>query len=299
MPFPLIAAPPTAFHSNGDLDLAAVERQVGRLIETGVAGAFVAGTTGEGHSLTADERRQLAARWGAAAKGTSLRVIVHVGSNCLSDATALAAHAEQIGAGGVAALAPAYHRPDSVAALVDWCAAVAAAAPRTPFYYYDIPSFTHVRLSMRAFLETAGSKIPTLAGLKISNPDLIEFQRCRAFSDRYDLYWGIDEALLSALPLGATGAVGSTYNVAAPLYHQLIAAFDRGDWATARNLQYQSVELVDALVRHGFLASLRAAMGFQGVPVGPPRPPHRRLSEEQVGDLLQSRAWSEALRAEE
>lgn len=285
MPFPIIAAPPTPFHPNGDLDLSAVERQAARLIETGVAGAFVAGTTGEGQSLTADERGRLAARWCAVATGTPLRVIVHVGSNCLADARALAGHAAGVGAGGVAALAPSYHRPATVAALVDWCAAVAAAAPRTPFYYYDIPIFTHVHLSMRSFLEAAAPAVPTLAGLKVSNPDPVSFTQCRALGDRFELYWGTDEALLAALALGATGAVGSTYNVAAPLYHRLIAAFDRGDWAAARGLQYQSVGLVEALGKRGFLASLRAMMGFQGVPVGPPRPPHRGLTSEEVEEL--------------
>jgi N-acetylneuraminate lyase len=285
MPFPLIAAPPTPFLPTGDLDLSAVERQAGRLIETGVAGAFVCGTTGEGMSLTADERGRLAARWCAVATGTPLRVIVHVGSNCLADAKALAAHAEGLGAGGISTLAPSYHRPATVAALVDWCAAVAAAAPRTPFYYYDIPSFTHVHLPMRSFLEAAAPAIPTLAGLKVSNPDLIGFQQCRALGDRFELYWGIDEVLVAALAVGASGAVGSTYNVAAPVYHRLIAAFERGDWAVARREQLRSVELVVELGRRGFLASLRALMGLQGVPVGAPRPPHRALTEQETKEL--------------
>src|SRR5262245_10690946 len=99
MKFPLIAAPPTPFLPTGEVGRSAVERQVGRLIETGVAGAFVCGTTGEGMSMTTDERGQLAARWCAVAKGTPLRVIVHVGSNCLADAKALAAHAEDLKAG--------------------------------------------------------------------------------------------------------------------------------------------------------------------------------------------------------
>ncbi|HVK13652.1 MAG TPA: dihydrodipicolinate synthase family protein [Gemmataceae bacterium] len=285
MPFPLIAAPPSPFHPNGDLDLSAVERQAGRLIETGVAGAFVCGTTGEGMSMTADERGQLAARWCAVAKGTPLWVIVHVGSNCAADSKALAAHAEAHGAGGISTLAPSYHRPPNLTALVDWCGELAAAAPRTPFYYYDIPSFTHVHISTRGFLEMAGPRIPTLAGLKVSNPNLIEFQRCRALPKRYELYWGIDEALLAALALGADGAVGSTYNVAASLYHRLIAAFEKGDWETAREEQFRSVKLVDALGRHGFLASMRAVMGLQGVPVGPPRPPHRSLTDNETSEL--------------
>ena len=73
-------------------------------------------------------------RWIAVARGSSLRVVVHAGANCLSDAAALAAHAQQCKADAVAALAPSYFKPRSIDSLIDCCVEIAASAPELPFY---------------------------------------------------------------------------------------------------------------------------------------------------------------------
>src|SRR5262249_39706172 len=143
----------------------------------------------------------------------------------------------------IAALSPSYFKPRSVEALVACCAEVASAAPALPFYYYDIPTMTGVSLPMPDFLAAGAERIPTLAGLKFTNSDRRAYRRClHAGGGRFDLPWGYDEMLLAALAVGAKGAVGSTYNYAAPLYRRVMAAFAAGDLATARREQYRSVE---------------------------------------------------------
>jgi N-acetylneuraminate lyase len=284
--FRLVAATHTPFHADGSLNLAAVERQAAHLLANDVRTAFIGGTTGESHSLTLDERLRLATRWFEVARGGPLAIIVHVGANCLADARALAAQAQQLGATAIAAMAPSYFKPASVDALIACCAEVAAAAPQTPFYYYDIPSFTGVHLPMPEFLARALRQIPTLAGLKFTHTDMMAFQLCRAAEGgRFDVLWGFDEMLLGALALGARGAVGSTYNVAAPLYHRLLAAFARGDLEAARGEQLRSVRLVQALVRRGFMGSMKATMDMLGVEVGPPRLPNVALTAQQTREL--------------
>jgi N-acetylneuraminate lyase len=282
----LVAATHTPFHADGELNLAAVERQAEHLLRDGVRAAFIGGTTGECHSLTVEERRALAKRWAEVTRGTDLRLVVHVGSNCLADARELAAQAQALGATAIAALAPSYFKPGSVDALIACCAEVAGAAPDLPFYFYDIPSMTGVRLPMREFFAKAPGRIPTLAGLKFTNPDLMAFQTClRAEDGRFDILWGVDEYLLAALALGAEGAVGSTYNFAAPIYHRLIDAFRRGDLATARAEQFQTVQLVELLSGYGYMAAAKAVMGMLGVDVGPPRLPHARLDDGPAARL--------------
>jgi N-acetylneuraminate lyase len=275
----LIAATHTPFTLDGSLALGVVERQAEALLADGVTAVFVGGSTGECHSLTLDERLRLAARWAEVARGTALRVIVHVGSNCLADARTLAAQAEQLGASAIAAHSPSYFKPSSVAALVACCADIAAAAPGTPFYFYDIPVLTGVNLPMPEFLERGAEDIPTLAGLKFTNPDFVAFQLAAAVApNRFEILWGLDEMLLPALAVGAAGAVGSTWNFAAPLYQQLIEAFERGDILTARREQMRSVRLIQILGHFGFLPASKAFMESRGVPVGPPRLPFRSLS---------------------
>jgi N-acetylneuraminate lyase len=282
----LVAATYTPFHADGSLNLAGVEPHARHLLANGVSSVFIGGTTGESHSLSLDERRALAVRWMEVARGTALRVIVHVGSNALGDACALAAQAESLGAFAISALSPSYFKPADVKTLVACCEAIASAAPATPFYFYDIPVFTNVHLSMPEFLSQARERIPTLAGLKYSNPDLVAYQLLlHADGGQWDVPWGSDEALLAALALGATGGVGSTYNFAAPIYHRLLAAFARGDLATAREEQFRSVQLVQILAKTGYMGATKALMGMLGVELGPARLPLATPSAEQLARL--------------
>jgi N-acetylneuraminate lyase len=282
----LVAATHTPFRADGALNLAAVERQASHLLQNGVQSVFVAGSTGESHSLTLDERLALAKRWSEVARGSALRVVIHVGSNCLADARVLAAQAQSLGVIAIAALSPSYFKPKTVDTLVACCQEVASAAPTVPFYFYDIPVMTNVSLSMPDFLDLAAERIPTLAGLKFTNPDLMAYQRIlRVQGGRFDAPWGLDEMLLPALAVGAVGAVGSTYNFAAPIYHRVMAAFAKGDFAAARGEQFRSVQLIDVLIRHGFTAAAKATMGLVGVDVGPSRLPNAPLTGEQVRSL--------------
>lgn len=282
----LVAATHTPFHADGSLNLAVVEQQAAHLLARQVTTVFIGGSTGESHSLSLTERQALSQRWSEVVRGTALQVVVHVGSNCLTDAKALAAQAQQLGAVAISALAPSYFKPRSLESLVACAADIASAAPQTPFYFYDIPVLTGVNFSMPDFLTQARERIPTMAGIKFTNPDLMAYQLClRAESGRWDVPFGCDEFLLAALSLGAKGAVGSSFNFAAPIYHRLIAAFERGDLATAREEQFRSVLLIQLLASYGYMGAAKAVMGMLGVPVGPARLPNGSLSAEQVTAL--------------
>jgi N-acetylneuraminate lyase len=97
--------------------------------------------------------------------------------------------------------------------------------------------------------------------------------------------FGCDEFLLAALSLGATGAVGSTYNFAAPIYHRIIAAFEKGDMAAARAEQFRSVQLVQLLSGVGFMGAAKAVMGMLGVELGPARLPSGTPTPTEVKKL--------------
>jgi N-acetylneuraminate lyase len=287
----LVAATHTPFASDGDLDLAVVEKQAEHLLRNRVMTVFIAGTTGESHSLTVEERLDLAQRWSEVIRGTPMRLVIHVGSNCLADSQTLATQAQSLKAAAISALAPSYFKPKDAETLVACCQQIAGAAPALPFYFYDIPSMTGVHVSLPEFLSLAAERIPTLAGAKFTNPDLASFQRCLRLQDgRFDIPWGTDESLLAALAVGATNAVGSTYNFAAPIYHRLLAAFAKGDLDAARKEQFRSVELVALLARFGFMGAAKEVMTMLGVPVGSPRLPNASLTGEQIRELRASLA---------
>ena len=282
----LVAATHSPFHADGSLNLAVVEAQAAHLAASGVQFAFICGSTGESHSLTLEERRALAVRWLEVTRGAALKVIVHVGTNCLADARALAAQAQQLGAAAVSALAPSYFKPRTVPSLVDCCAEIAGGCPELPFFYYDIPALTGFTLPMPDFLTQARDRIPNLAGIKFTNADLMMFQQTLRFDGgAFSVPWGCDEYLLAALALGATGAVGSSYNFAAPVYHRVIAAFERGDLPAARDAQFQSVQLIALLASRGYMGAAKATMKMLGVDVGPARLPNGSLNAEQQAVL--------------
>jgi len=282
----LVAATHTPFHADGSLNLAIVEQQAALMLKWQVGAVFVGGTTGESSSLTTDERRALAQRWSEVVRGTALRLVVHVGANSLEDARVLAAQAGQLGAHAIAAVAPCYFKPRDLDTLIASMARVAAAAPGTPFYYYDIPSMTGLSHSMPDFLEKAPAHIPTLAGLKFTNSDLMAYQYVlRAGGGKWDVPFGFDEHMLGALAMGARGAVGSGFNFAAPIYQRLLRTFAAGDLPAAREEQFRGVQLIRLFVRHGYMGAAKAAMQMLGVDVGPARLPNASLDAVQSANL--------------
>jgi N-acetylneuraminate lyase len=271
-PFRMIAAVHTPMRSDLSLNLDMVGPQAEVMLAQGIDGVFVAGTTGEGMVLTIEERRQLAERWVQVSAGR-LDVLVHVAHPVLSEATALAQHAARIGAQGIVTITPADFPPHTVDNLVSWCAVVASAAPNLPFYYYHIPVRTKLPFKAADILRLAAQRIPNLRGLKFTHEDLMDFGRCVDFQDgRFETLYGRDEMLLPAMAVGATGALGSTYNYAGRLYRKLVEAFDAGDMAAAQALQRQSREMVEVILEPGNLMSTgKWMMGLVGVDCGPVR----------------------------
>src|SRR3954471_8215346 len=120
----LIAAPFTPMRRDGSVNLPMIGSLAEHLAGAGVAAAFVNGTTGEGLSLSTDERLKIAERWVQTAPA-SLRIIVHVGHTSIIESRNLAAHAQRIKAHAFAAMAPSFFRISNIDQLVDWCARIA------------------------------------------------------------------------------------------------------------------------------------------------------------------------------
>ena len=287
----LIPATYTPLDAAGGVDLPAVVPLTEQLLEDGVCALYVCGSTGEGVSLAAAERRRVAEAFTAATR-KRVPVIVHVGHDSLAEASALAAHAADIGADAISAMPPCYFPIRDAATAVECAAAVAAAAPHLPFYYYHIPAMTGVAIDVVDLLKQAGEQIPNFAGVKYTANTLHEFLECVALDGgRFEMLSGYDEMLLPALAVGARAAVGSTFNVAAPLYRRLIAAFDAGDLDRAREEQLRAVAMIRVLMRFPFHPAMKAVLAMIGTPCGHCRPPLPRLSradEERLRESLES-----------
>lgn len=283
----LVAAPFTPFLEDGALHLELIPRYAAHLAENGVAGAFVCGTTGEGPSLSVDERKLVAEKWVKSA-ASSVHVIVHTGHNSLTDSCELAKHAQEIGAAATSLTSPSFFKPGNIRDLVDTCAMVAAAAPELPFYYYHIPSMTGVNLPVPDFLQAAKDRIPNLAGIKFTHESLMDYANAvKVENGRFDVLFGRDEMLLGSLVVGAKGAVGSTYNYIAPIFNRLLEAYRQGDLVKAEAEQTKANDIIGVMIRHGGLPAGKAIMRLLGLDCGPVRLPLRSLTAVQEKALAE------------
>ena len=278
----LIAAPFTPMDSKGEVLYDKVGAYYDFLEKNKVAGAFINGSTGEGVSLTQNEKMKLVDAWTAKSKGKkTVKIINLVGGTSYRECIENAQYSVSCGVDAIALLAPYYFKPAGAKQLAEFCAVVAESVPQTPFYFYHIPVLSGCFVPMYDFLKEAAPIIPNLAGIKFTHEDFMDFLSCIHFMNgKYEMLWGRDENMLSALVLGCRGAVGSTYNYAAPLYYRLIDAFDKGDLAEARKLQQKSIDMIRLLGKYGGIATGKAFMKFIGFDCGQFRLPVKNMSSE-------------------
>jgi N-acetylneuraminate lyase len=278
----LVAAPFTPMDKSGEVVYEKISDYAELLDKNKVVGAFINGSTGEGVALSQKEKMKTTEAW---VKATSdikqLKTINLVGGTSYQECIENAQHSVEAGIDAIALLAPYYFKPGAAGQLAEFCAKVAEAVPNMPVYFYHIPVLTGCNVSMFNFVQEADSMIPNLAGIKYTHEDFMDFQSCMNFKDgKYDMLWGRDENLLSALVLGARAGVGSTFNYAAPLYYQLIDAFDNGGLAKARQLQQLSIDMIRLLGKYGGIATGKAYMRYIGFECGEFRLPIKNMSNE-------------------
>jgi N-acetylneuraminate lyase len=279
----LIAAPFTPMSADGALNLAVIPNYYAFLKQNDVRGAFICGSTGEGVSLTLEEKKAVAAAWAACTRNDpEFKIMLLLGGTCIADCIGLARYARQLDIYAVSFTAPFYFKPADAGALAACCHAVAGEVPDMPFYYYHIPVLTGVDVPMIELLKAVDGLIPNFAGVKYTHEDLMDFLACRNYQrGKYDMLWGRDETMLPALAAGAKGAVGSTFNYLAPLYHRLIDSFQRNELETARDLQQTSIDFIRLLGKYGGIATGKAYMKIVGLDCGGFRLPVKNMDAAQ------------------
>lgn len=277
----LIAAPFTPMHIDGTINLELIPKYYHFLKNNGVNGAFICGSTGEGVSMTLVEKSNVAKTWASCTKDDSdFKVMMFLGGTCIADCKELALLSQQLGLYAISFTAPFYFKPANVDMLAEACKEIADVVPNMPFYYYHIPVLTGVNFAMYDLLKAIDNKIPNFAGIKYTHEDFMDFQSCLEYKDRhYDMLWGRDENMLPALVLGAKGAVGSTFNYAAPLYFSLIKAFQNNNLATAQALQLKSINMIRLLGKYGGIATGKAYMKIVDMDCGKFRLPVKNMDD--------------------
>jgi len=279
----LVAAPFTPMNMSGNLNLSLIPDYYLFLKQNGVRGAFICGTTGEGVSLTLAEKKAVCNAWcSATTDDKDFKVILFVGGTCIADCKKLALYAHKKGLFAVSFAPPFYFKPKDIDILTSCCKEIAQAVPEMPFYFYHIPDLTGVDFPMIDLLKNVDGKISNFAGIKYTAGNFMDYLSCLHFRDgKYDMLWGRDENLLSALVLGCKGAVGSTYNYATPLYLRIINAFRATNLDEARRLQQQSVDMISLLSKYGGIATGKSYMKLIGLDCGAFRLPVKNMTDKE------------------
>ena len=281
----LVAASYTPMHDDESIAPEMIAPLVDYAVRQKFAGLFAVGSTGEFISLTTEERKTVAESYIREAAGR-IPVIVNVGSCSYRESAELAAHAAAAGADALCAIAPFYFRPETVRDLADFIKRIAPACDGRPLYLYHAPGITQVNLPMSEFVKIMLDEVPNFAGIKFTNENLCEFERCVALGgDRIQMMFGRDEMLLGALAMGAKGAIGTTFNYLPRVYQGVIEAFEAGDSAGALEKMRISHRAVAVAARFG-ISSLKLFMKYAGIDVGPMRTPCNRISPEQEREFV-------------
>ncbi len=264
------------YDADGDINPSAVRELTRWLLEKGVKGLYVGGSSGECIYQSVAERKLVLENVMAEAKG-KLTVIAHVACNNTADSQELARHAESLGVDAIAAIPPIYFKLPPHAIAKYWND-ISAAAPNTDFIIYNIPQLAGVALSVPLLEEML--KNPRVIGVKNSSMPVQDIQM---WKDAGALVFnGPDEQLISGMVMGAAGGIGGTYGAMPELYVKLFDLVKQGDLQTALEIQNDCCRIIYKMcsARGNMYGVIKEALRRMGGPdCGSVRAPLAELCE--------------------
>ncbi len=232
------------YDDEGNVSSERIKAFVEFLIEKGVDGLYVGGSSGECIYLSVEERKQTLEAVMKAAKGR-ITIIAHVACNNTKDSCELASHAEALGVDAIAAIPPIYFRLPEKAIAKYWND-ISAAAPNTDFVIYNIPQLAGVALTLPLLDEML--KNDKVIGVKNSSMPIQDIQmfkrQGRLNGKEIIVYNGPDEQFVGGRLIGADGGIGGTYAVMPELFVKANKALEDGDFDTAQKLQNDIDEII-------------------------------------------------------
>lgn len=270
------------YDDEGNISKERTMKLVEFLIEKGVTGLYVGGSSGECIYHSVQDRKETLEAVMEASKGR-LTIIAHVACNNTKDSCELARHAEALGVDAIAAIPPIYFRLPEKAIAKYWND-ISAAAPNTDFVIYNIPQLAGVALTMSLFDEML--KNPKVIGVKNSSmpiQDIQMFKRQAKLNGKdIVVFNGPDEQFVGGRLIGADGGIGGTYGVMPEVYVKLNELVKNGENEKARVLQDAANEVTYAMcsATGNMYAVAKAVLKNRiGVDLGGVRAPLLNLAE--------------------
>lgn len=271
----VIPAVLTVFDKEENIDEVGMRQLVSFLIDKGVNGLYLTGSTGEGFTMTSEERKKVVEIVIDETAGR-VPVVVHVGAIGTKISIDLAKHAESVGADGISSVPPFYWKFNENQ-IIKYYEDIASSCS-IPMIVYNVPLVG--LLGMNAIKRLA--KIENVKGIKYTALSQYEITQIKdEVGEEFLVYSGADEMAMSGLIAGADGIVGSFYNIMPELFINIYNAVKNKDLDEAQRLQKQAVEVIMyALQLPSFYAGMKVILKWMGINAGYCRRPFENLTEE-------------------
>ena len=250
------------YDKNGEISPEATRALARYLLNKGVKGLYVGGSSGECIYQSVAERK-LTLENVMAEVGGKMTIIAHVACNNTADSRELAAHAESLGVDAIAAIPPIYfHLPPK--AIAKYWNDISDAAPNTDFIIYNIPQLAGVALTVPLLQEML--KNPRCVGVKNSSMPVQDIQMWK--DEGAIVFNGPDEQLLSGLAAGAIGGIGGTYAAMPELFLKIRECYLSGQMETGREIQNECCRIIYKLcsAKGNMYGVIKAVLVKQGGP---------------------------------
>ena len=272
----------TPFDSNDQFAPAAMETLLDRLYARGAHGIYVLGQTGEG-LLTPLATRIRVAEVAIKASPGDKTVIIHVGAARTADAVELARHASKAGAHAISSLAPIGGY--SFAEIRRYYETLTAASD-LPLLVYFFPEVSPAVSTADQIFDLCS--IPGVAGLKFTDFDL--FTMSRISLARHTIFNGRDEVFAAGMLMGASGGIGSFYNLVPELFVEVYDLAAKQQWAEARRVQDRINQLIAQTIRFPVFPAIKRMLAWSGIDCGACVGPRRALTSAEEASLRQGLA---------
>lgn len=263
----------TPFTEGGALEEGLFLRLLAFQEAAGVNGVVVAGSTGEGASLSAPEKVRL---YELAVQGRgTLQIIAGVLTSSLTEAQFLCQKAQKLGCDALM-IAPPFYFPAAMEGLIAYFRAILETTS-LPVILYNIPQRTRVPIAPA--LIDALLAYPHLIGVKDSSGDLAQLEQYLRYVPRLRVWVGEEKFLLRCLQGGGAGTISGLANVRPQPLVQIVARFSAGE--VCEGTQALVDAFADAIDAFPAPANFKYALTHYGFPLSPVRPPLPELTPEQ------------------
>lgn len=264
----------TPFTKGNKINEAELRKLVRMNINKGVHGFYVGGSTAEAFLLSTEERKQILECVISEAFGKCF-VIAHIGCISTDQSIELAEHAQIFGANAVSSIAPFYYgftqaeiksHYDMIAGSVD-----------LPVIIYNAPAFSGVTLGIDTITEYIKDK--RFAGIKHTSKDLYQLERIKRISKDFIVFNGYDEVFLGGVAMGADGGIGSTYNIMAEKFIDILRFTRNDEVMKAYEIQQEVNDIIEVMVKVGVLQAEKELLNMMGMEFGHCRRPFKKIDD--------------------